>query len=131
MYTDPRLSYRYLLGQGIGGVLFPATSEAFGRKRLYIISTALYSVFCVLVGVVPSLAGVVVGRFLSGFLSAMPTIVVAGSIEDMFNSKSRVWLIFLWAFVANTGLVIGPIMSIYITSSLGSCVGIIPAMFVC
>ncbi|KAL4877939.1 major facilitator superfamily domain-containing protein [Aspergillus karnatakaensis] len=108
----------YLLGQGIGGVLFPATSEAFGRKRLYIISTALYSVFCVLVGVVPSIAGVVVGRFLSGFLSAMPTIVVAGSIEDMFNSKSRVWLIFLWALVANTGLVIGPIMSIYIISSL-------------
>ncbi|KAL4909128.1 hypothetical protein BDW74DRAFT_174340 [Aspergillus multicolor] len=109
----------YLFGQGIGGIIFPAYSEAFGRKNLYIISTGLYSVFCVIVGVVPSIAGVVVGRFFSGFLSAIPTIVVAGSIEDMFNSKGRVWMIFLWAMVANMGLVLGPIMSVYIIARLG------------
>ncbi|KAJ5950779.1 uncharacterized protein N7479_009192 [Penicillium vulpinum] len=109
----------YLLGQMVGGIIFPPYSEAFGRKNLYIVSTGFYSVFCVMVGVVPSLAGVVVGRFFSGFLSAIPTIVVAGSIEDMFNSKHRVWLIFLWAMVANMGLALGPIMSIYITVHLG------------
>lgn len=109
----------YLLGQLVGGIIFPPYSEAFGRKKLYIVSTGFYSVFCVMVGVVPSLAGVAVGRFCSGFLSAIPTIVVAGSIEDMFNSKDRVWLIFLWAMVANMGLALGPIMSVYITESLG------------
>lgn len=107
-----------LLGQMIGGIIFPAWSEAFGRKKLYIVSTGLYSVFCLVVGVVPSLAGVIVGRFFSGFLSAIPAIVVAGSIEDMYNSKDRVWLIFLWAIVANMGLALGPIMSIYITVAL-------------
>ncbi|KAL4806793.1 major facilitator superfamily domain-containing protein [Aspergillus unguis] len=108
----------YLIGQGIGGVVFPATSEAFGRKRLYIVSTAVYSVGCIIVGVVPHIAGAAVGRFISGFFSAMPTIVVAGSIEDMYNSKGRVWLIFLWALVANAGLCLGPIMSVYIISVL-------------
>ncbi|KAJ5267020.1 hypothetical protein N7478_009828 [Penicillium angulare] len=108
----------YLIGQAIGGIIFPSYSEAFGRKRLYIISTALYSVFCVIVGLSPSLTGVAIGRLCSGFLSAIPTIVVAGSIEDMFNSKDRVWLIFLWATVANMGLAIGPIMSSYITARL-------------
>ena len=39
---------------------------------------------------VPSLAVVVIARFLSGILAAIPTIVVAGSIEDMFNMKARV-----------------------------------------
>ncbi|KAJ5112051.1 hypothetical protein N7532_000096 [Penicillium argentinense] len=107
-----------LLGQMIGGIIFPAWSEAFGRKKLYIVSTGLYSVFCLIVGIIPSLAAVVVGRFFSGFLSAIPAIVVAGSIEDMYNSKDRVWLIFLWAIVANMGLALGPIMSIYITVSL-------------
>ncbi|KAK2873355.1 hypothetical protein FQN49_002408 [Arthroderma sp. PD_2] len=108
----------YLIGQGIGGIIFPPYSEAFGRKKLYIISTGLYSVFCVIVGVVPSIAGVAVGRFFSGFLSAIPTIVVAGSIEDIFNSKDRIWLIFMWALVANMGLILGPIMSIYIIAQL-------------
>jgi MFS family permease len=111
--------HRYLLGQGLGGVVFPPCSEAFGRKRFYIISTGLYSLFCVIVGVVPSIAGVVFGRFATGFLSVIPTVVVAGSIEDIFNSKDRVWLIFLWAMVSNMGLAIGPIMSTYITAALG------------
>jgi len=109
--------HRYLLGQGLGGVIFPPYSEAFGRKKLY--STGLYSIFCVFVAVVPSLAGVVIGRFVTGFLSAIPTVVVAGSIEDMFNAKDRIWLIFLWAMVSNIGLITGPIMSTYITAALG------------
>ena len=110
---------RYLLGQAIGGIIFPPYSEAFGRKKLYIVSTSLYSIFCVIVGVVPSLAGVAVGRFISGFLSGIPTIVVAGSIEDMYNSRDRVWLIFIWALVSNLGLCMGPIMSAQITAALG------------
>ncbi|KMQ45668.1 MFS multidrug transporter [Trichophyton rubrum] len=108
----------YLLGQGVGGIIFPPYSETFGRKKLYIVSTGLYSLFCVVVGLVPSVAGVVVGRFFSGFLSAIPTIVVAGSIEDIFNSKDRIWLIFMWAMVANMGLILGPIMSIYVIDHL-------------
>ncbi|KAH8700928.1 putative MFS transporter [Talaromyces proteolyticus] len=100
--TEPTLSIFifvsiYLLGQGLGGIIFPPYSEAFGRKKLYIISTGLYSIFCVLVAVVPSL----------------------GRIEDMFNAKDRIWLIFLWAMVSNMGLITGPIMSTYITAALG------------
>jgi MFS family permease len=102
----------------IGGIIFPAWSEAFGRKRLYIVSTGLYSISCLISGMSPSLAGVAVGRFFSGFLSAIPAVVVAGSIEDMYNAKDRVWLIFMWAVVANMGLALGPIMSIYIIASL-------------
>lgn len=70
-------------------------------------------------GVVPHVAGVAVGRFFSGFMSAIPTIIVAGSIEDMFNSKDRVWLIYVWALVSNMGLTLGPVMSTYITVQLG------------
>lgn len=99
--------------------MFPPYSESFGRKRLYIISTALYSIFCVLIGVIHPLAGVVIGRSVTGFLSAIPTIVVAGSIEDMWNSQARIWFIFAWAMVANMGLIVGPIMSTYICTSLG------------
>jgi len=52
-------------------------------------------------------------------LSAIPTTVVAGSIEDMFNTKDRIWMIYLWAMVSNIGLITGPIMSTYITAALG------------
>lgn len=110
---------RYLLGQSIGGVIFPPYSEAFGRKRLYIGSSGLYTIFCALSAAIPSLTAVVLGRFVCGILSAIPTVIVLGSMEDMFNAKDRVWTIYFWSMAGSMGLVVGPIMSSYITVALG------------
>ncbi|KAL9101641.1 MAG: hypothetical protein Q9163_003116 [Psora crenata] len=109
----------YLIGQGLGSIIFPPYSEAFGRKKLYVASTALYSIFSVIVAAVPSLVALAIGRFITGFLSGIPTVIVAGSIEDMFTSGNRIWLIFLWAVAANIGIIVGPIMGIYIADGLG------------
>ncbi|KAL4976695.1 MFS multidrug transporter [Aspergillus desertorum] len=108
----------YLLGQALGGIILPPYSECFGRKKLYIISSATYSICCVIIAAVPSVKGVVFGRILSGFLSAIPSTIVVGSVEDMFNSRDRVWMIWIWALVANLGLVVGPIMGTFITADL-------------
>ncbi|KAL3438435.1 subtilisin-like protein [Aspergillus tetrazonus] len=108
----------YLLGQALGGIILPPYSECFGRKKLYIISSATYSICCVIIAAVPSIKGVVFGRMLSGFLSAIPSTIVVGSVEDMFNSRDRVWMIWIWALVANLGLVVGPIMGTFITAEL-------------
>lgn len=107
-----------MLGQGLGSIVFPPYSEAFGRKNLYVLSTALYSISCAIVAAVPSLSGVVIGRLFSGIVSAIPTTVVIGSIEDMFNARDRVWVLCLWAIVANLGLVTGPILSTFIVADL-------------
>lgn len=107
------------MGQGLGSIVFPPYSEAFGRKKLYVTSTALYSIFSVIVAAVPSVFALGIGRFITGFLSGIPTVIVAGSIEDMFTSGNRIWLVFLWAVAANTGIIIGPIISIYIADDLG------------
>jgi len=111
--------FRYLIGQAIGGILLPPYSETFGRKTLYIITTLLYSIFCIVVGAVPSLAAVFVGRFVTGALSAVPTVVVAGSIEDMFDTKARIWIVFAWEVAGTLGLMIGPIMGAYVIGTLG------------
>ncbi|EAW09097.1 putative MFS multidrug transporter [Aspergillus clavatus NRRL 1] len=108
----------YLIGQGIGSIIFPPYSEVFGRKKLYIVSTLMYSASCILIAVVPNYTGVVVGRLLSGFLSAIPTNVVAGSIEDMFNARDRIWFLSLWMMLAPWGLALGPIYSTYIIYAL-------------
>ncbi|KAF3006312.1 hypothetical protein E8E14_000271 [Neopestalotiopsis sp. 37M] len=108
----------YLLGQGVGGVIFPPYSESFGRKKLYIWSTGLYSIFCVFTAVVPSVAGIVIGRFMTGVLSGIPTTITPGSIEDLSNAKDRIWCIFLWAMISNFGMAMGPIMSAYIIVAL-------------
>ena len=71
-------------------------------------------------GIVPrSSAGIYVGRFISGFASAIPSTVVAGSIQDMFEDELRVWLILTWNSLTVLGLAFGPIYGSFITSSLG------------
>ena len=79
----------------------------------------LYSGFCIMIGTTPNITGVTIGRFFSGLPSAIPTIVVAGSIEDMFAVERRVWMIFAWGVVANIGLTMSPIYSSYITHHIG------------
>ncbi|CAG7960125.1 unnamed protein product [Penicillium salamii] len=111
--------YTYLLGQGIGGIVFPPYSESFGRKNLYITSTVLYSCFCALIGAVDSPAATIVGRLVTGLLSAIPTSIITGSIEDMFNAKARIWMMLSYIGAANLGVVMGPVMSSYITLALG------------
>ncbi|KAL2819406.1 subtilisin-like protein [Aspergillus granulosus] len=108
----------YLLGQAIGGIILPPYSECFGRKKLYVISAVTYSISCIIIAAVPSIKGIVFGRLLGGFLSAIPSTIVVGSIEDMFNSRDRVWMIWIWALVANLGLVVGPIMGTFVTADL-------------
>lgn len=113
------LTSTYLIGQGIGGIFFPPYSEIFGRKALYILSTIAYTVFSVITASVKSLPAVIIARLFSGLASAIPTIVVAGSIEDVFNMQARVWMIFVWAVVGNAAVCVGPIYSSYVTQNLG------------
>ncbi|PVH80656.1 fluconazole resistance protein 1, partial [Cadophora sp. DSE1049] len=109
----------YLFGQALGGVFFSPISESFGQRNLYIVSMFLFSGLCVLIGTVPHIYTVIVGRFFCGLLSAIPTIVVAGSIEDIYDAETRVWMIFAWGVAANIGLSLGPIYSTCITQCLG------------
>jgi len=73
----------------------------------------------IIIGTVPHISAIIVGRFFSGLLSAIPTNVVAGSIEDMYGSENRVWTMFAWGVAANVGLAVGPIYSTYICETIG------------
>ena len=62
---------------------------------------------------------VITGRFFTGLFSSIPTIVVAGSIEDLYDTTGRVWMVFAWLTAANVGLVVGPIVGSYTTVYMG------------
>lgn len=108
---------RYQLGQAIGGCLIPPLSELVGRRIPYLISCAMFSVFC-LVTCAPSPIAIYCGRFITGFASAVPSVVIAGSVEDMFNTKRRVWVLILWNAGTTAGLCFGPIYAAYIMTSV-------------
>jgi MFS family permease len=99
----------------------PPFSESFGRRRPYLYSAAAYCVGNIVVAAVPapSSSGVFLGRFISGLASAVPAVVVAGSIEDMFDARKRIWLIWTWELGTVLALAVGPIYGSYITANVG------------
>lgn len=82
-------------------------------------STAVYCIFSAITAGVHALPAIIIARFLSGLAFSIPTIVVAGSIEDVFNMRARVWMIFVWAVVGNVAVCVGLIYSSYVTQNLG------------
>ena len=111
---------RYLLGQAIGSLVLPPFTESFGRRPSYIIGCALFSVSNIVVAAPNHIAGVVVGRFLSGFASALPSTVACGSLEDIWDARARIWALSAWIIFAVSSLGIGPVVGTYVaTSRLG------------
>lgn len=115
-------SLTYQMGRVIGTLTFPPFTECFGRKPTYITTSFVYSVACLICGVVPNVAGVIVGRILSGAMSSVGGAVAAGQIQDMFATDGRVWAVFLWTVTAVIGLALGPIYGSYLAEFVGWCV---------
>ena len=108
----------YLIGQAIGGLVFPPIAESFGGRTIYLTSTFGFAVFCLVTAYWPQIRIVIVCRFMTGLLSAMPAVVAAGSIENMWNMKSRTFLIHIWIGGAVVGLALGPPVATFISTSV-------------
>jgi MFS family permease len=114
------LSLRYQLGQAIGGYLIPPFSELIGRRVPYLCSSLAFSIFCLVIAAGRDSPGAVaVGRFVTGAASAVPSVVIAGSVEDVFNEKQRVWIVVLWNAGTTVGLALGPIYAASIIAAFG------------
>lgn len=127
----------YLVGQAFGGLILPPICESFGGRSIYVTSTFAFAAFCAMIGAWPKLPGkennrtslfsvtsantsfsvVIVGRFITGALSAMPSVVAAGSIENMWDMKARIFLIHIWISSAVLGLACGPPVATFVSLS--------------
>ena len=111
------LATLYMLGQALGGLIFPPTTEVFGSKFIYVSSTALYAGLCLLIGFAPHLSTIIIGRFLCGMLSAMPTCVAVGSLENLWDSRARIWAISVWAAAGIFAMAVGPMFAVFVSES--------------
>ncbi|KAL2817607.1 major facilitator superfamily domain-containing protein [Aspergillus granulosus] len=109
-------SLMYQVGQAVGGLIIPPSSDLFGRRTPYLISCAVFSISCLVIAVAPHISGVFVGRFFSGLASAVPSVVVSGTVEDQFDTERRVWVVLVWNAAATAGLAFGPVYASCITS---------------
>ncbi len=107
----------YLIGQAIGGLVFPPIAESFGSRTIYLTSTLGYAALCLITAAWLILPVVILGRFGTGLLSAMPAVVATSSIENMWDMRSRAFVVHLWICGAIAGLAVGPAFGTFISHS--------------
>ena len=100
-------------------MVFTPVSETYGRRKLLIAAASTYCVFSILVAAVPSVIAVGLGRLITGAAAAVPATLAFGIFEDMHSSGTRMWVVFIYTFAGNCGLVLGPIYSAYVSEYVG------------
>ncbi|CAR31103.1 ZYRO0E09900p [Zygosaccharomyces rouxii] len=102
----------YVLGYGLGPLIFSPLSEfaKIGRQRLYIITLFLFCMLQIGCALVQNIAGLVILRFITGFLCS-PSLATGGaSIGDIVRPEIVPIFIGLWGVGAVAAPVTGPLL---------------------
>ncbi|ORY01798.1 MFS general substrate transporter [Basidiobolus meristosporus CBS 931.73] len=108
----------YVLFSGLGPLFWAPISERYGRRIVYILSTALFIVASVLCAISKNIGMFIVMRILQSSGSSAAMAVGAGSISDMFYLEERgtaMGLFFIGPLVGPiTGSMIGGVINEYL-----------------
>ncbi|KAF2152432.1 MFS general substrate transporter [Myriangium duriaei CBS 260.36] len=111
----------YVAGYGLGPLLFSPLSEipVFGRNIPYVISFALFVILSVPTALVDNYPGLLVLRFLTGFMGS-PCLATGGaSMGDMFSLIKLPYALTAWVAAAFCAPAIGPLLSGFAVPVLG------------
>ncbi|KIW38512.1 uncharacterized protein PV06_09468 [Exophiala oligosperma] len=111
----------YVLAYGLGGLVFSPLSEvpSIGRNPPYAISGALFVILCIPTSLVRNYAGLMVLRFLLGFMGS-PCLATAGAtLGDIWGPVKFPYFIGLWAGTTSFGPALGPVLSSFAVEAMG------------
>ncbi|KAI9933682.1 hypothetical protein MW887_008155 [Aspergillus wentii] len=109
----------YMLGLAIGCLILAPLTELYGRRPVYLITTALFALLIIPVALAPNIEAVFISRFFGGFFGSATIAGGPGSVNDVVSSKHRALAFSCWSVGAMNGPVIGPIMGGFVYQYLG------------
>ena len=115
----------YMLGFGLGQVVWGPLSDRFGRKPILGIGVALYAGFALLCGVASSFELLLAGRMAMGASAAVTRVLVVAMVRDLFDGEamarvmSRVFRVFMLVpvlapILGQAILLVGPWRAIFL-----------------
>ncbi|KAI4191750.1 MAG: hypothetical protein LQ346_004634, partial [Caloplaca aetnensis] len=103
----------YVLAYGIGPLIFSPLSEIpiIGRNPIYLSTFALFVILSIPTALAKSFAGLLVLRFLQGFLGS-PCLATGGAtMQDMYSLLKLPYALTFWVSAAYCGPALGPLLS--------------------
>ena len=111
----------YVLGYGMGCLLFSPLSEipAIGRNPPYAVSGLLFVILCIPTSLVNNYPGLMVLRFLLGFMGSPCLATAVASLGDIWSPAEMPFALAIWSFTASASPAVGPTLSAYAIEALG------------
>ncbi len=103
----------YVLAYGIGPLLFSPLSELpfVGRNPVYAVTFSLFFILSIPTALAKSFAGLLVLRFIQGFLGS-PCLATGGAtMQDMYSMLKVPYAMTVWVAAAYCGPSLGPLLS--------------------
>ncbi|TFK55294.1 MFS general substrate transporter [Heliocybe sulcata] len=107
----------YVLGFGLGPLVFAPMGEMYGRRRIFIITMSVYTLLHLGGALGHNIATLLATRFLAGVFGSSPLTNAGGAISDIWNPRERGVATSLYATAPWLGPVIGPIVGGFVSQT--------------
>ncbi|KAG9204374.1 hypothetical protein G6514_000830 [Epicoccum nigrum] len=105
----------YLGGLAIGSLLLAPLSEMYGRRPVYLIAVATFTILIIPCALSNNLAQILVMRFFGAIAGAAMISNAPGTVSDIVNDEYRALAFSIWSL----GPVIGPLVGGFVFEALG------------
>lgn len=109
----------YMLGYGLGQVLFGPLSDYLGRKKVMLIASSFFFIVSLLISISPNIFILNFLRFLQGFSIAGLAVSVRAILPDVFSStelrKATTYFSISWSI----GPILGPLIGAHLQNLFG------------
>lgn len=109
----------FVLGFGVGPLLFAPLSEMIGRKPVYCISIFFYFIFTLPSCLAHNIATMLAARMIAGIASSAPMTNVGGSIADVWAVEDRGIPMAVFSMTLFMGPCLGPLFGGWISLRTG------------
>ncbi|CAN9373813.1 unnamed protein product [Alternaria alternata] len=109
----------YLCGLAIGSLLLAPLSEMYGRRPVYLIAVALFTVLIIPCALSNNLAQILVMRFFGAIAGAAMISNAPGTVSDISKEDYRALAFSIWSLGPMNGPVIGPLIGGFVFQALG------------
>ena len=109
----------YLFGLAVGSLLLAPIAETYGRKPVYTICLAVFTILIIPAATAKDLQSVIVTRFFGAVFGSAMIANAPGSIADLVSDEYRATAFSIWSIGPMNGPVIGPTIGGFVTEYMG------------
>ncbi|KAI0912751.1 major facilitator superfamily domain-containing protein [Ustulina deusta] len=109
----------YLIGLGLGSLVWAPVSELYGRKPVYLVCTAIFTLLILPACLATSLTEILVIRFFGALFGAALIANSAGTVVDISTEENRALILSIWSLAPLNGPVTGPVIGGFVFQYLG------------